>query len=147
MILLFSLFGTTWIHCMSHTYYLSTLFLISFFKHLIWNWLSAATATVVAPVVSDKGQYLFFNYCIDTLIQLHCFIFLIKYFILSIVWLNTISTNFVSVASKKIGLFICSGENLFLHFDSFYYSKIYEVVVWVILIIYIHYFSFPFSNV
>ena len=37
---------------------LSTLFLISYFNHMIWNQLSAATATVVTPVVRDNGQLL-----------------------------------------------------------------------------------------
>ena len=38
---------------------ISTLFIISFFSHLIQKQPSAATATAVAPVVSDNGKSLY----------------------------------------------------------------------------------------
>ena len=41
---------------MSLTDYLSTLFLISIFKHMIRNRLLTATATIITPVVIDNGQ-------------------------------------------------------------------------------------------
>ena len=56
-----------------------TLFIISFFKYMIRNQLTAATATIVDIVVSYKGKSSFFR-CIDTLIQLCCYIFLINLF-------------------------------------------------------------------
>ena len=47
---------------------LSTLFIILFPHHLIWNQRYPATATVVAPVVSDNGKpwnlFLQFDYCL-----------------------------------------------------------------------------------
>ena len=48
-----------WSRCLSLTDHLSTLFIISFFKHLIQDWLSDATATTTATYISDNGQSLF----------------------------------------------------------------------------------------
>ena len=77
---MFLLFLTTQSHCIIHSNHLYKLFLISFFRNLIQNGLYSDTATVVAPVVSYKGQSSFFFRCIDTLIQLQCYIFLINLF-------------------------------------------------------------------
>ena len=112
---------TTWSNCMSHTDYLCALFIIYFLKNLIQNQLSAATATVVTPVVSDKGRssfVLFFAF-----IQWYDYVvvyFWLAYFILSIICLNTISTDFVTITENKVSLFSVFDERLFLCFDCFF---------------------------
>ena len=55
---------------MCHTDHLHTLILVSFFKHMIRNWLLSVISNFVAPVVSEKCKSLFFF--IDTLILLWC---------------------------------------------------------------------------
>ena len=90
---------------MSHNDHLYKLFIISFFKHPIYNQLSAATATGVAPVVSDKGQSLFVLY----ISFIHSYNYGVIYFLLaqflSIICSNAISTNFSNITENKVSLF------------------------------------------
>ena len=90
---------------MSLTNHLSTIFIISFFKNLVWNRLSAVNATYVVPVVSDNRQpwFVFFIVLIHSCNYISTYIQL-TYFILSIVFLNTISTGFVVITEKKVSL-------------------------------------------
>ena len=100
---------------MSYTDHLSTLFLISFFKHMIkksnqrchWN----------RHHSSNKRQreiIIFCCCCTNTMIRLCCYICPINLFILSIIWSNTISTGLVATTSKKVSLFFIE----FLFYES-----------------------------
>ena len=139
---------TTQIHCISHTYLLSKLFTISFFKHRIINRLSTDTATIVSPVGGDHFQSLFG--LLVTMIKSCNYVviyFRFAYFILSIVFLNKISIGLVSITSNKAYIFFVFVQNLFIRLDRFYFFEKHEVIVWVLLTIYIHYLSFPFSKI
>ena len=95
-------------------------FFVPLFKHLVWNRLSSATATVVAPVVTYKGQSLLVLSA--TLIQWYNYVviyFWLTYFILSIVGLKTISTEFFAITANKVSLFFLFDQNLFLWFECF----------------------------
>ena len=91
----------------------------SFFKHLIWNRLSAAISTIVAIVVIYKGKsslvlsIAFIHWCNYLVIYI-----LSTYFILSNVLLNTVSTGFVYITAKKGGF-----QYLFIWFYWFYFTK------------------------
>ena len=60
--------------------------------------------------------------CIDTLIWLRCYIYFINLFILSMVFLNTISTYFVSITAKNMFFLVWI---LFMQFDwlNFFVNK------------------------
>ena len=132
---------------MRHTDHLSTLVFVSFFKHLIQNRLSAVTSTIISPVVSDNRQSLFVCFlCINTMVELSCYIFLLTYSILSIIFSNIISTDFIAITEDKVILFFVFDRKLFLWFNCFYYLEQHKVIVWVILTIYPHYLSSPFSK-
>ena len=131
--------------CIDH---LSTLFLIYFFKHTIWNQLSTSIATVVDPVISDKGPLLLVLFFSLTHWYYYVVIyFQLAYFILSKICSNTISTGFVIIIAKKVSLFFAFDQNLFIRFDYFFLLEQDEVIVWVILTVYTHYFSSIFSNI
>ena len=98
---------------MGHTEHLSTLFFV-FFKHLVQNQLSVANAKVVDPYVSGKGGSFFVFF--DTFIKLHGYVviyFWFTYSILSIVFLNAISTDLKSITAKKVSLFFILDWKLF----------------------------------
>ena len=85
---------------------LSTSFLMSYFKNLIQNQLSATTATFVALVISINGKPPFF-----VVVSLHLYNydvtkFWLTSFILSIVFPNRISIGFISITENRISLFL-----------------------------------------
>ena len=108
----------------------------------------SATATAVVPDVCDNRQLsliLFVVFLLWYEYSVTCF--LLTYFILSIDFSNTISSGLVSVKSKKAILSLVFDHNLFLLFDWIYFLKQHKVIVWVILIISLRCFLFPFSNI
>ena len=130
---------------MSLTENISTLFLVYFFKRLIWNQLYNVTATVVAPFSSENGQLLLLFNFIDTLIQLWCYIDLIHLFLLSMVSANTVSTVFIAITENKVS-FCCFGAKVvpvIWHILSF---QKHEVVVRVLLIIFLEYILFYYQG-
>ena len=104
---------------MSHTGHLSTFFCSSFQTSGLKP-TPSATATVVAPFVTYKGQSLLVLSA--TLIQWYNYVviyFWLTYFILSIVGLKTISTEFFAITANKVSLFFLFDQNLFLWFECF----------------------------
>ena len=99
--------------------------------------------TVAVPVVSDNGSSSFVLFV--TSLQSRDYVFTLlqlNYFILSIVFLNTISTGFFSITAKKASLSFFFERNLFLQFDWFYFRYLPNIIVWFIpTIIYIIYHS------
>ena len=101
-------------------FFLSTLFIIYFFKHLIWNQLSTTTATAVAPVINDNRKSLFVLFL--SLIQSYYYgvtYIRLTSFVSSMVFLKKISTGFLAIITNKVDLFFVFDKKLFLQFDCF----------------------------
>ena len=121
---------------------------IYLFKHMIWNQIFSATATVVDPDVCDNRQLSLILFVVFILwYEYGVTYFLLAYFILSIDLSKTISTGLVDIKTKKAILSLVFDHNLFLWFDWIYFFKQHKVIVWVILIISLHCFIFHFSNI
>ena len=99
----------------------STLFLILFFNHPIWNQFSFLPLhSVVASFVSDNGLSVFVLF----VASIQYYNYRVKYFrlnsfILSTVCFDTISTIFFSITKNEVSLIYVLKQNLFLIFDWF----------------------------
>ena len=140
IIILFLLFQTTWSHCLILSDQLSTLFTIFFFKRLTQNSIFDDTGRIFIPVLSDIWK-LTFALFLALMYSYHYGVTYIQLtsFHLSIMFSNTISTDFVSITSKKVSLFLIFYTNLCLWIDCFIISKKHEIIVWVIMTICTHY--------
>ena len=75
-------------------------------KHMIKK-INDSTETAFFLVVHDLGQpLLFFCCCIDSLIRLRCYIYLICLFYCIIFFSNKISKNYKAITARKIIFFI-----------------------------------------
>ena len=125
-------------HCLSLTEHSSTMLFIYSFRNMIWNWLSAATATPVTLVVSEKKPlFVLFVALINLYYYSDAYIPL-TYFLSSIISLNNIYAEFFVIIEKEGSLSFSFNQEYFLE---------HEVIVTVILTIVLHYSSFCISNI
>ena len=105
---------------MSLTEHSSTLFIISFLKHMVQNPLLRCQYNLCQHICKWKRAIIVcFVCCIDTLIPYGVTYIRLMYFILSIIWSNKISTDFITITAIVFVFFKCC----FCEFNSIYYFK------------------------
>ena len=108
---------------MSLTGHFYTSFFISFFMHINRNRLYAATTTIVVTVLSDTGQSSFSLFLVLIQAYLYGFTYIrLTSFILSVVYLNTISNVFVAIIENKVSLCFFGSKSCFYIATVFFFQ-------------------------